>query len=69
MDFILQLLFNIRYFVGYIQNGVFPPKLSEEEEKRAIEELFIESTHEDARIRLIEHNLRLVAHIAKNMKV
>lgn len=65
MDFILQLLFNIRYFVGYIQNGVFPPKLSEEEEKRAIEELFIESTHEDARIRLIEHNLRLVAHIAK----
>lgn len=65
MDFILQLLFNIRYFVGYIQNGVFPPKLSEEEEKRAIEELFVESTHEDARIRLIEHNLRLVAHIAK----
>ena len=45
MDFILQLLFNIRYFVGYIQNGVFPPKLSEEEEKRAIEELFVESTH------------------------
>ena len=56
MDFILQLLFNIRYFVGYIQNGVFPPKLSEEEEKRAIEELFVESTHEDARIRLIEQS-------------
>ncbi len=65
MDFLLELLFNIRYFVGFIQNGVFPPKLDPEEENELLQQLFDEKTHHEARIKLIEHNLRLVAHIAK----
>lgn len=65
MDFLLELLFSTRYFVGFIQNGVFPQKLTDEEEQKALQDLFQEETHQDARVRLIEHNLRLVAHIAK----
>lgn len=43
--------------------GSFPKSLSQEEEKRYLEEYA--SGSEDARNILIEHNLRLVAHIAK----
>lgn len=65
MDFLLELLFNIRYFVGFIENGILPPKLSNEEENELLQQLFDEKTHDEARRKLIEHNLRLVAHIAK----
>ena len=65
MDILIDLLLNIKYFVCFISNNAFPPKLSDEEEQLLLEQLFIESSHESARKKLIEHNLRLVAHIAK----
>lgn len=49
--------------VGLISSGSFPKPLTEEEESRYLE-LFREGD-EEARNILIEHNLRLVAHIVK----
>lgn len=65
MNFLFDLLFNFKFLVGFISNGVFKEKLSDEEENICINQLFNKDTHEEARIKLIEHNLRLVAHIAK----
>ena len=65
MNFLFDLLFNFKFLVGFINNGVFKEKLSDEEENICINQLFNKDTHEEARIKLIEHNLRLVAHIAK----
>lgn len=49
---------------GYIQSSsLFPEPLSAEDEKKYLEEML--SGSESARNILIEHNLRLVAHIAK----
>lgn len=50
--------------IGYVSGGKsFPRPLSKEEEKHYIE--LMEQGDEEARTKLIEHNLRLVAHIAK----
>lgn len=50
--------------IGYVSGGkTFPKPLSKDEEKYYIEQM--EKGDEDARSKLIEHNLRLVAHIAK----
>ncbi len=65
MFFDLLGIFNLRFLVGFLRNGIFPLKLSESEEERCINELFDERTHDEARDKLISHNLRLVAHIAK----
>ena len=65
---ILDLLFNlldIKFLLGFINNGVLPRKLEEDEEDKYINDLFNEETHEEARNMLISHNLRLVAHIAQ----
>lgn len=64
LEFLFQLL-DIKFLLGFIQNGVLPSKLSEEDEQKYIEELFNEDTHDEARNMLITHNLRLVAHIAQ----
>lgn len=61
---ILQLL-HLDFLLGYIENGVFPEKLSEQEEETLIRDLFVKEKHEAARKKLILHNLRLVGHIAK----
>lgn len=45
-------------------NGSFPPTLSTERERECFR-LFKEEGSEEARAELIEHNLRLVAHIVK----
>lgn len=59
-----SLLQSLSFFVGYIKNGnAFPEPFSPDEEKLYIERL--EKGDEEARSALIEHNLRLVAHIAK----
>ena len=50
-------------FIGYINNSSFPQPLSEEEEKIFIDRLVKNDV--EARNILIEHNLRLVAHITK----
>ncbi len=62
---LLNWLFDVKILIGFIKNGVFPNKLSEEEEERLIKELEDKETHDEARRKLIEHNLRLVAHIVK----
>lgn len=53
-------------FIAYLHNNIFPPLLSPEEEAEALERLA--AGDEDARAKLIEHNLRLVAHIAKKFE-
>ena len=60
LNFLNQMIFG----VGYIQsNNLFPEPLSSEEEKKYLREML--EGNEKARNILIEHNLRLVAHIAK----
>lgn len=61
---ILQLLSELLFLTGQIRlNSSFPEPLPKEEEQRYI--LLAAEGDEDARRKLIEHNLRLVAHIAK----
>ena len=50
-------------FFGTIKSESYPPPLKTEEEKELLEKMKNGSV--DARNKLIEHNLRLVAHIAK----
>ena len=51
------------FLTGSYSNGVFPDPLTKEEELECIEKLKYKD--KEARAKLIEHNLRLVAHIAK----
>ena len=64
LDLLFKLL-DIKFLLGFINNGVLPRKLEEDEEDKYINDLFNEETHEEARNMLISHNLRLVAHIAQ----
>lgn len=50
-------------FVSYVKNNAFPQPLPEEEERECLERMA--KGDQDARNKLIEHNLRLVAHICK----
>ena len=50
-------------FFGTIKSESYPPALTSEEEKHYID--LMEKGDHEARNKLIEHNLRLVAHIAK----
>ena len=60
----LWLLFQSIAFIGAIgSNGSFPKPLSPEEEKKWVQLLI--AGDEEAREKLIVHNLRLCAHIAK----
>lgn len=57
-------LSNLLYFALHIEgNGIFPKPLNSKEEEFCFIEMAKGSS--DARNRLIEHNLRLVAHIIK----
>lgn len=61
---LLKFLFHDFYFfTTAYSNNLFPEPLSKEEEDRYIEEM--KQGNEEARNLLIEHNLRLVAHIVK----
>ena len=64
LEFIFQLL-DIKFLLGFINNGVLPNKLTDVEEEKYINDLFNEDKHSEARNILITHNLRLVAHIAQ----
>lgn len=48
---------------GYLNNQVFPQPLEAEDEKRYLDRL--QNGNEEARNKLIEHNLRLVAHVVR----
>jgi RNA polymerase sporulation-specific sigma factor len=56
----------IMLLVSYISNNAFPQPLSEEEEASYIQELL--KGNEEVRNTLVEHNLRLVAHIIKKFE-
>ena len=60
----MQLATNIYYLALHVTGaGSFPPPLSAEEEEYLLEKC--RNGDNDARNKLIEHNLRLVAHIVK----
>lgn len=61
----LSLFFNIKIFIGFINNGIFSSPLSKEKESYYLDLLSVPEEKENARNKLIEHNLRLVAHIVK----
>lgn len=65
MGFILEMISKgFLFFSLHIKgNGAFPPALSSKEEKKALEKL--KQGDIEAKNLLIEHNLRLVAHIVK----
>lgn len=60
---IINFLKGLFFFTGSYSNNVFPPPLSSDEENECI--LKMAEGDKDARNTLIEHNLRLVAHIIK----
>jgi RNA polymerase sporulation-specific sigma factor len=51
------------FFVSYVKNHAFPQPLPPDEEAKYIQQM--QEGDETARNKLIEHNLRLVAHIVK----
>lgn len=59
LDFLRRILF----MTGYFQNGSYPQPLSPEEEAKCLERM--KTGEKQAREKLICHNMRLVAHIAK----
>lgn len=62
---LLQTLSHLIYLALHVANaGSFPRPLPVEEERRCLE-LYRNHCDIDARNKLIEHNLRLVAHIIK----
>ena len=62
LEFLNMILDNV-WFTGSYSNDVFPEPLSSEEETLYIKKM--KNGDMDARNKLIEHNLRLVAHIVK----
>src|SRR5699024_8641652 len=55
------------FFTGSYSNNIFPEPLTKEEEDLYIKQM-IENHDKNARAKLIEHNLRLVAHIVKKFE-
>jgi len=53
-------------FVSYVKNNAFPQPLKKAEEAKYLK--LMEEGDAEARDRLIEHNLRLVAHIVKKFE-
>ncbi|MDE5540132.1 MAG: RNA polymerase sporulation sigma factor SigK [Bacilli bacterium] len=60
---LLNIIKDMLFFTGSYSNQVFPDPLSPEEEEQTINEML--TGNKEARNKLIEHNLRLVAHIVK----
>ena len=59
---ILLVLSNLFYFILHVANsGSFPKTLTSAEEKKYLD--LYKLGDEDAKSKLIQHNLRLVAHI------
>ena len=64
MNFLFALLMKFQYlFLRVIQNREYPAPLSDAEEEECLKKVL--NGDLQARNRLIEHNLRLVAHIVK----
>ena len=63
---IINILKDLLFFTGSYSNNVFPDPLDKDEEEKFINLLL--KKDKDARNKLIEHNLRLVAHIVKKFE-
>ena len=63
--FIINIIKNLLFFTGSYSNSIFPEPLSSQEEQECI--IKMQNGDKDARNKLIEHNLRLVAHIVKKI--
>lgn len=63
---LLELIKSLMFFTASYSNNIFPDPLSKEEEDKYIE--LSKLGDKDARNKLIEHNLRLVAHIVKKFE-
>lgn len=64
LDFLCSILRNVVFFILHVSGpNVFPKPLSLKEEKKYLANM--KAGDKSARNKLIEHNLRLVAHIAK----
>ena len=57
---------NLMFFMGAYSNNVFPEQLPKEVEEKLIKQM--KNGDKEARNKLIEHNLRLVAHIVKKFE-
>ena len=57
---------NLTFFTGSYSNNVFPEPLSKKEEEEYVNKCI--NGDKEARAKLIEHNLRLVAHIVKKFE-
>ena len=57
---------NLVFFTGSYSNNVFPEPLTKDEEELYVEKMM--NGDKNARAKLIEHNLRLVAHIVKKFE-
>ena len=66
MIFAAQLLSMLSLFSGSYSINVFPEPLDKESEEKYINEMI--NGNKEARNKLIEHNLRLVAHIVKKFE-
>ena len=60
---LISIVKDMLFFTGSYGNNVFPPPLTNEEEEKYVDLMF--KGDKVARSKLIEHNLRLVAHIVK----
>ena len=61
--FFLDIIKNLFFFTASYSNNLFPDPLSSEDEEKYLK--LMKEGDNDARSKLIEHNLRLVAHIVK----
>lgn len=61
--FFLELIKNLFFFTASYSNNLFPDPLSSEDEEKYLK--LMKEGDNEARNKLIEHNLRLVAHIVK----
>lgn len=66
LNLINYLVQNLIFFTGAYSNNVFPEQLPEDKEQKYIK--LAKKGDKDARNKLIEHNLRLVAHIVKKFE-
>ena len=66
MFFLLDIFRNLFFFTASYSNNLFPDPLSSDEEEKYL--LLMKEGDKEARNVLIEHNLRLVAHIVKKFE-
>lgn len=66
LNIINYIIGNLTFFTGAYSNNVFPEQLPEDKELEYIK--LAKKGDKDARNKLIEHNLRLVAHIVKKFE-